>query len=130
MSNETIAREYLAALERGDVGEQLRGFFTTDFEQTEYPNALNPRGQRSDLAQTLERSEKGKHVLRSQRFQVWRLVASGDNVALEVEWSGVLAISIGALASGQEMHANFAVFLDFRDGRIARQRNYDCFQPF
>jgi hypothetical protein len=24
----------------------------------------------------------------------------------------------------------FAVFLEFRDGRIARQRNYDCFEPW
>lgn len=130
MSNETIARDYLGALERGDAGEQLRRFFTPDFEQVEYPNALNPKGQRSDLAQTLERSEKGKHVLRSQRFKVTCVVASADSVALEVEWTGVLAIHIGSLASGQEMRANFAVFLDFRDGRISRQRNYDCFQPF
>ena len=130
MSNEALARDYLAALEKGDAGEQLRRFFTPDFEQVEYPNALNPRGQRSDLAHALERSEKGKHVLRGQRFQVNRVVSSGDLVALEVEWTGVLAIHIGALASGQEMRANFAVFLDFRDGRISRQRNYDCFQPF
>jgi ketosteroid isomerase-like protein len=130
VSNEAVAREYLAALERGDAGEQLRRFFTADFEQIEYPNALNPKGQRSDLTNALERSEKGKQILRSQRFQVQRVVASGDAVALEVEWIGVLAIHIGALASGQEMRANFAMFMEFRDGRISRQRNYDCFQPF
>ena len=130
MSNEALAREYLAALEKGEAGEQLRRFFTADFEQIEYPNALNPKGQRSDLAHALERSEKGKHVLRSQRLDVRRVVPAGDSVALEVEWTGVLAIDIASPKSGQEMRANFAVFLDFRGGRIARQRNYDCFQPF
>jgi len=29
--------------------------------------------------------------------------------------------------AGSEMHAHFAVFLDFRDGKIARQRSCDCF---
>lgn len=130
MSNEALAREYLAALERGEAGEQLRRFYTPDFEQIEYPNALNPKGQRSDLAKTLERSEKGKQVLRSQTYQVVAAVAAGDSVALEVEWSGVLAIPVASLQAGQEMRANFGVFLEFRGGRIARQRNYDCFQPF
>jgi hypothetical protein len=37
---------------------------------------------------------------------------------------------IGQLQPGQEMRAHFAVFLEFRDGRIRRQRNYDCFEPF
>ena len=27
-------------------------------------------------------------------------------------------------------NARFAIFLDFRDGRIVRQRNYDCFDPW
>ena len=130
MSNESIAREYLAALGRGDTGESLRRFYTDDFEQVEYPNALNPKGQRSDLASVLERSERGKKVLKSQRFDVLSAVASGDRVALETEWTGVLAIPLASLPAGGEMRANFAMFLEFRDGRIARQRNYDCFQPF
>ena len=130
MSNEATAREYLAAIGRGDAGESLRRFFTPDFEQVEFPNALNPKGQRSDLASALERSERGKKVLTSQRFEVLSAVASGDRVALETEWTGVLAIPVASLPAGGEMRANFAMFLEFRDGRIARQRNYDCFQPF
>ena len=125
-----MARDYLAAIGRGDAGEALRRFFTADFEQIEYPNALNPKGQRSDLASALERSERGKKVLTSQRFEVLDAIASGDRVALETEWTGVLAIPVASLPAGGEMRAHFAMFLDFRDGRIARQRNYDCFQPF
>ena len=130
MSNESIAREYLAAIGRGDAGDALRRFYTDDFEQIEYPNALNPKGQRSDLASALERSERGKKVLTNQRFEVLGAVASGDRVALETVWTGVLAIPVASLPAGGEMRANFAMFLEFRDGRIARQRNYDCFQPF
>ena len=57
-------------------------------------------------------------------------VASGQEVALEVLWVGVLAVDVGSLAIGDEMRANFGVFLTFRDGLIVRQRNYDCFEPF
>lgn len=32
--------------------------------------------------------------------------------------------------AGQVLRARFGVFLDFRDGRIVRQRNYDCFDPW
>jgi ketosteroid isomerase-like protein len=51
-------------------------------------------------------------------------------VALEVQWSGTLAIALGSLPAGGEMRARFAVFLEFRGDRIARQRNYDCFDPW
>jgi ketosteroid isomerase-like protein len=47
-----------------------------------------------------------------------------------VLWVGTLAVSLGAIPAGGEMRAHFAVFLEFRDGRIHRQRNYDCFEPF
>jgi len=127
MNNLAVAHEYLAALENGEAGDALRRFFTSDFVQIEYPNALNPKGQRSDLAEVMLRSEKGKQILRSQRYAIENAVASDDSVALEVEWTGVLAMALAGLPAGGEMHAHFAVFLDFRDGKIARQRNYDCF---
>ena len=130
MRNESLAREYLAALGGGVTGEGLRGFFTPDFEQVELPNALNPKGQRSDLANALERSERGTQVLKRQRYDVTRVVEQGNTVALQVEWTGVLAIPVAGLPAGGEMKAHFAVFLEFRDGRIARQTNYDCFEPF
>jgi len=130
MNNLAFAHEYLAALENGEAGDALRRFFTSDFVQIEYPNALNPKGQRSDLAEVVTRSEKGRQILRSQRYAIENAVASDDSVALEVEWTGVLAIPLAGLPAGGEMHAHFGVFLDFRDGKIARQRNYDCFEPW
>jgi ketosteroid isomerase-like protein len=49
---------------------------------------------------------------------------------LEVIWTGTLAVPMATLAAGAEMRAHFAVFLDFRDGKIAAQHNYDCFDPW
>lgn len=42
----------------------------------------------------------------------------------------VLRPSRGSQPAGGEMRAHFGVFLDVRDGRIAAQRNHDCFEPF
>jgi ketosteroid isomerase-like protein len=65
-----------------------------------------------------------------QRFEIRSAVARGDHVALEVRWIGTPAAQIGSVPAGGEIRAHFAVFLEFRDGRIASQRNYDCFEPF
>ena len=64
------------------------------------------------------------------RFGLPLLRRPGQEVALEVLWVGTLAVPVGSLIMGDEMRANFGVFLTFRDGLITRQRNYDCFQPF
>ena len=56
-------------------------------------------------------------------------IANGHEVGLEV--SGLeTRRPMRRSAVGDEMQANFGVFLTFRDGLITRQRNYDCFQPF
>lgn len=128
--NLETARRYLAALEGGASGEALREFFTADVVQEEFPNRLMPNGARRDLAAMMEASERGKKVVTAQRWEVLNAVASGDNVALEFAWSATLAVPVGTLPAGGEMRGRFATFLEFRDGRIARQRSYDCFDPF
>lgn len=51
-------------------------------------------------------------------------------VAMEAEWTGVLAVELGSLPQGAEMRAHFAMFFDIEDGRIRTQRNHDCFEPW
>lgn len=124
------ARRYLAAIQAGATGDALAAFFTDDVVQEEFPNRLVPTGARRDLRAILDGAERGQAVLTGQRFDVRTATADGDRVALEVEWTGTLAIPIGSVPPGGELRARFGVFLDFRDGRIAAQRNYDCFDPF
>lgn len=125
-----FARRYLAALEAGATGDALAAFFTPDVVQEEFPNRLVPTGARRDLGALLDGAVRGQKVMTAQRYELLHAVASGDRVALEVQWTGTLAVPVGALPAGGEMRARFAVFLDLRDGRIAAQRNYDCFDPF
>jgi len=42
----------------------------------------------------------------------------------------MLAVPFGSLLVGGQMKAFFAVFLEFREGKIVRQRNYDCFEAW
>lgn len=124
------ARLYLASLERGAAGEELARFFTDDAVQEEFPNRLSPDGVRRDLDAILDSAARGARILSAQRYRILGELTDGDRVALEVDWTGTLAIPLAGLPVGGVMRARFAVFLQFRDGRIARQRNYDCFIPW
>jgi ketosteroid isomerase-like protein len=129
-ANLQTARAYLAAIEGGATGEALARWFTPDVVQEEFPNRLVPTGVRRGLRELLDGAERGQKVMAAQRYEVLTALASGDRVALEVQWTGALAVPVGSLPAGGQMRARFGVFLDFRDGRIAAQRNYDCFDPF
>jgi len=129
-SNLERARLYLAAIEAGPDAGNPFAFLAPDIVQIEYPNQFVPKGAERDLAAMREAGERGRRVMRGQRYEVHTAIAQGAEVALEVVWVGTLAIDIGTLAAGSEMRAHFGVFLTFRDGLVVRQRNYDCFDPF
>jgi len=125
-----LAKRYLRALEAGAVGDELAAFFTADVVQEEFPNRLVPAGARRDLTALLDGAVRGQKVMRRQQYQLVSAVESGDVVALEVEWIGTLAVPLGSLPAGGDMRARFAVFLEYRGDRIAKQRNYDCFEAW
>lgn len=129
-ANLALVRAYLEALGAGEAGPSLRRFFTPDAMQVEFPNRLNPGGGRSDLATMLERSIQGKQLLHSQEYRVVTAIARGDRVAVEAEWTGTLAVPAAGLPAGGTMRAHFAMFFECAEGKIHRQRNYDCFEPW
>lgn len=133
MSTETeliaLVRKYFDAIENGAQGESVQ-FFAEDVVQEEFPNRLVPTGATRDLAALKEAAERGRKVVTRQRYEIVNLLASGNQVAVEAIWTGTLAVPFGSIPAGGEMRARFAIFLELRDGRIVRQRNYDCFDPF
>ncbi len=128
--NLTIAQRYLEALESGAEGGALAEFFTKDVVQEEFPNRLSPIGVHRDLAAILAAARKGKQRVRAQKFEILNSIVDGENVALEVFWSGLLAVPVDTLPADSEMRAHLSIFLEFRDGKICRQHNYDCFDPW
>ena len=128
--NLAAARRYIAAVQSGATGDALAAFYAEDVVQDEFPNRFTPNGARRDLRAILEAADRGARVMAAQRYEIDTALASGNFVALEVRWTGTLAVPVGSLPAGVEMRARFAVFLEFRDGKIVAQRNYDCFEPF
>lgn len=124
-----IVRRYFAAIEAGEPEGNL-AFFAEDVVQEEFPNRLVPQGAVRDLAALREAAQRGRKAVTRQRYEILNAIASGNQVAVETLWTGTLAIPFGSIPAGGEMRARFAVFLEFRDGKIVRQRNYDCFDPF
>lgn len=130
LRNLATADRYLKAIESGATGSALSAFLTPDVVQEEFPNRLAAQGARRDLAQLLEGAERGQQVLSAQRYEIRNRFASGDQVALELEWTGTLAVAFGELQPGSKLRAHIAVFLEFADGKIKAQRNYDCYEPW
>jgi ketosteroid isomerase-like protein len=125
-----IARHYLSRLSDGAEPEELDSFFAPDAVQEEFPNRLLPNGAARNLQAMKEARARGRALLKAERFELVNAVAGDGKVAMEVIWTGTVRDAVGPFAAGQALRARFALFMEFRDGRIVRQRNYDCFDPW
>jgi steroid delta-isomerase-like uncharacterized protein len=128
--NLATAKRYIAAIESGQTGDAMRAFLAADVVHEELPNRFTPRGARADLSAMLAAGERGRKVMSEQRYEVLNAVSSGEQVVLEIQWTGTLAVAVAGLPAGGQMRARLAVFLEFHDGKIVRQRNYDCYEPW
>jgi ketosteroid isomerase-like protein len=128
--NRDTTLRYVQALSDAATGDALAQFLHPQIVFEVYPNLLRPNGARTDLAGMKAASDVGARTVRAQRYDVRNVVAEGDTVVLEVDWSCELAAPMGHLAEGHVLRAHFATFLSFRDGLIVAQRQYDCFEPF
>jgi ketosteroid isomerase-like protein len=126
-SNVEFIRRYFDAIEAGVAPEEMAEFFTADVIQEDFPNPLVPRGARRELKQILEACKRGSQVMQTQRYEILHALSEGDEIVLEVRWTGVLAAAAGSLPPGYSLKARFAIFIRLTGGRIARQRNYGCF---
>ena len=128
--NVEIALRYIEALSAGKGAEALSRFYAADAVQEEFPNQLLPDGATRDLAALLAGRAKGQALLSAEHYEVRGAMGDGDYVALELVWTATVRMKAGPFEPGQPLRARFAMFLEFRDGRITHQRNYDCFDPW
>ena len=128
-ANLATARAYLKALEEGRP-QDAQAYFAPGILQIEHPNRLKPNGERRTAEAMAADGHKGLTTLRGQTYEIQNALADGERVALEVLWTGVLDIPLGELKPGDAMTCHSGIFLDFKDGKITGQRNFDCFPPF
>ena len=127
--NLAIACQYLKAIEAGASGDEMAQFFAPDVIVEIFPSSIFPNGSRDSLDGIRAAAERGKKVMSAQTYEVTNALATGDQVALEVLWTGTLRVPFRSIPAGGQMRAHFAMFLLFRNGKILSQRNYDCYDP-
>jgi ketosteroid isomerase-like protein len=120
---------YLKCIEDGNWAPILE-LFTPDCVMEQLPNRIYPNGIRFGLSRMAEAFEKGRELFSSQKYEIKHHLVDGNSVAVEVLWMGTLSTSFGKLPAGSELRAYSAMFFEFKDGKIVRQRNYDCFEPW
>ena len=125
--NLSLARQYLKSIESGASGDELAQFFAADVIVEIFPSSFFPKGSRSNLEGLRAAADRGKKVMSAQTYEVTNALATGDQVAMEVLWTGTLLVPFQSIPAGGQMRAHFAMFLRFRDGKIVSQRNYDCY---
>lgn len=94
------ARRYLQAIGRGATGAELREFFAPDVVFEVFPNRRSPKGDRQDLKGAMEAAERGRKTMASQIYKIIHEMAEGHRVAMEVEWTGILAVPFGSIVAG------------------------------
>lgn len=130
MSLERKVRAYIAAVEGGAVGADLAAFYHPDAIQYEFPNRLMPNGVQRELGDILRGAESGAKLMDRQIYDVHTVTELGDRVILEYTWTGYPRTPVGSVRPGEAMRARICQVIEFEDGLIIRQRNYDCFEPF
>ena len=128
--NKELVINFLKAIENRVNTAELSVYYHDEVEQTEYPNALVKNTVLRDKAALLEAAERGKNVITKETYEIVSLNAVDNTVMLECIWKGTLAIPLGQLKAGEQLIAHFAQFYTLKDGKIFRQKNYDCFEPF
>ncbi|GLU43760.1 nuclear transport factor 2 family protein [Allomuricauda sp. NBRC 101325] len=128
--NEKFVMDFLKMLENRKSSNELEKFYHPDSEQTEFPNTLTKQLTVRNLQDLKLASEKGANILTKEAYEIMNLYSFENTVVLECIWKGTLAIALGNLKSGDQMTAYFAQIFELKDGKIFRQRNYDCFEPF
>jgi len=127
--NEKIVSDFLTMLTSHRSAADLEKFYHPEIEQCEYPNATTKNIAVRKLDDLKAGSERGLKLMSKEAYEIRNLFSSGNVVILEAVWKGTLAVPVGNIPTGGVMTAYFAQFFELKDGKIYRQRNYDCFEP-
>lgn len=125
-----IAEQFIKRLQSRNSAEELIQFYHEDIEQIEFPNTLTKNKTIRNLEDLKLASERGKKVLQKEEYEILKSYSFDNTVIIEALWTGTLAIPLGNIPVGGQMRAYFAQFYEFKDEKIIKQRNYDCFEPF
>lgn len=128
--NLAAALRYIQLIEDFAQPEDFVGVLDPAIHHEEYPNLLMKNGSQRGYEVMIAGPQQGRKLLSSNRFEVKNAFAAGDWVTIEMVWTGILAAPLGAMPVGYEMKAYIATILEFKNGLIVTQHQYDCYEPF
>ena len=129
VENLAAARRYIKAIESGARGDEIASFFAPEAVAEILPSRFFPNGSREGLVGVRAAADRGNKAMSLQKYEIKSELSMGDTVALEIVWTGTLALPFQSKPAGAHMRAHFAAFLQFQGGKIVAQRNYDCYDP-
>jgi hypothetical protein len=129
-ANLAAALRYIQLVEDFAKPEAFEGLLSPAIQHEEYPNLLMKNGSKRGYEVMSQGPQQGRKILTSNRYEVKNAFAAGDWVTVEMVWTGILAIPYGTMQPGYEMKAYIATILQFKDGLIIAQHQYDCYEPF
>jgi hypothetical protein len=107
----------------------MAGFLHPEATAEVFPNRVTPRGYCYSRDEMLAGPARGKQLLPDQRYEAQTAFAAANRVVLEGVWTGTLTVGFGDFPAGTRLRAHIAMILEFRDGLLLSQRNYDCYDP-
>jgi ketosteroid isomerase-like protein len=127
MTTREIVTAYIRAIETRQP-EEVERLLHPDVVNVEHPNKIMPKGRSYDLEALREAGERGRKLMASERYEIRQMIVDGDRAAVQMVWSGTLALAAGPLPAGHVMRAQICSIIELRDGKVWRQEQYDCFE--
>lgn len=126
-----VLKAFLGLLENFSLDEsRYRQLLAPDVKFVVFPNLLAKVTHTRDFAESMKGIAQGRALLRSQSYHISSHFESGARLAVELVWTGTMAVDAGPLKKGQTLSAHVCMIAEFAGGKIVAQRNYDCYEAF
>jgi len=103
--------------------------YAVDAEWTELPTPGLPQGRGGKRTTLRAAAERALALFPDRQMKIRNLVAQGQQVVLELEWSGTAVAAMGAIKPSDVLRLRIASFLTLADGPIAKDTDYCTLEP-
>ena len=126
-----LVKKYFALVENFCADKkEYEDILHSEMSATEFPN-LNTKVTRTrGYDEMFAGMETAKKILRSHHIEIHAIFETPEVAVIEATWTGEMAVAVRDFEKGQTLTAHCCFIFEFRDGRIFRQRNYDCYESF
>jgi ketosteroid isomerase-like protein len=104
--------------------EYVDACFAELAEWIELPAPGAPNGHQGNREFMRETSRQRLRLFPDRQMSIRNLIAQGDRVAVELDWWGTAAATVGGFRAGMQVRMRIASFFTLVDGLIVQQTDY------